>query len=140
MTYVVVTKSRRKRMDFLKKTALPVVAATVWISLSEFIRNEFIFKSYWVDHYSSLGLTFPSDPINGALWGVWSLCFAVAIFVIAKKFSLVQAFLLSWFIGFVLMWLVVGNLGVLPLGLLLFAVPLSLVEAFLATWIIVKLA
>jgi len=43
-----------------------------------------------------------------------------------------QTTLLSWFVGFVLMWVVVGNLGVLPGGLLYVAVPLSLVEAFLA--------
>jgi hypothetical protein len=38
------------------------------------------------------------------------------------------------------MWLVVGNLGVLPFGLLLLAIPLSLLEAFLAALIIRKLS
>jgi hypothetical protein len=42
--------------------------------------------------------------------------------------------------GFVMMWLVIGNLGVLPYGLLFIAVPLSLLEAFLAAFIIVKLS
>ena len=73
-----------------KKTILPVLAATTWISISEFARNEFLLKSYWTNHYEKLGLIFPSDPINGAMWGVWSLCFAIAIFIIAKKFSLLQ--------------------------------------------------
>jgi len=47
---------------------------------------------------------------------------------------------LSWFVAFVLMWVVIGNLGVLPYGLLVFAVPLSLLESFLATFIIKKLS
>ena len=127
-------------MNDLKKTILPVFLATVWISISEFVRNEFLFKSYWTDHYHEMGLIFPSEPINGAVWGIWSLCFAIAIYIIAKKFTLLQTTLLSWFVGFVLMWLVVGNMGVLPYGLLVFAVPLSLLEAFLATFIIKKLA
>jgi len=126
-------------MNFIKKTILPIFLATIWISISEFIRNELLFKSYWLKHYEKLGLVFPSEPINGALWGLWSLLFAIAIFIISKKYNLKQTTFLSWFVGFVLMWVVIGNLGVLPGGLLYIAVPLSLLEAFLATFIIVKI-
>jgi hypothetical protein len=45
---------------------------------------------------------------------------------------------LAWLVGFALMWVVIGNLGVLPKGILYFAVPLSLLEAFLAVIIIKK--
>ncbi|MCX6246739.1 MAG: hypothetical protein NTW10_03305 [Bacteroidetes bacterium] len=123
-------------MNMIKKTILPVILATAWISLSEFVRNEFLVKSFWTDHYKALGLTFPSAPINGALWGVWSLFFAVAIFILAKKFTLIQTTFLSWFVGFVLMWVVIGNLAVLPYGLLVYAIPLSILESFIAAWII----
>jgi len=126
-------------MTTMKKTVLPVLLAAIWISISEFARNEFLVKSYWTGHYEKLGLVFPSQPINGAVWGLWSLCFAIAIFIIAKKFSLLQTTLLSWFAGFVLMWIVLWNMSVLPTGLLLIAVPLSLLEAFLASFIIIKL-
>ena len=126
-------------MNFFKKTILPILLATIWISVSEFVRNELLVKSYWTEHYKNLGLVFPSEPINGALWGLWSLFFAIVIFIISKKFSLIQTTLLSWFVGFVLMWLVIGNLGVLPMGLLYVAIPLSLLEVFLAAFIIVKL-
>lgn len=126
-------------MIFPPKTVLSILLAAIWISISEFVRNELLLKSFWVEHYKTLGLVFPSEPINGAVWGLWSLLFAVAIFIISKKFSLVQTFLLSWFIGFVLMWVVIGNLGVLPTGILLYAIPLSLLEAFVAAWIIKRL-
>ncbi|MEZ4898546.1 MAG: hypothetical protein R2806_17030 [Saprospiraceae bacterium] len=115
---------------------LPVLLATLWISLSEFVRNEYLLKSYWTSHYSQLGLTFPSAPVNGAIWGVWSLVFALVIFVLARKFSQWETTLLAWVIGFVMMWLVIGNLAVLPFGILPAAIPLSLLEAFLATWIV----
>jgi len=126
-------------MTTMKKTILPVLLASIWISISEFVRNEYFVKSYWTGHYKKLGLVFPSEPINGAVWGLWSLCFAISIFIIAKRFSLLQTTFLSWFVGFVLMWIVIWNMSVLPTGLLLFAVPLSLLEAFLASFIIKKL-
>lgn len=125
-------------MNSLKKTILPIFLATVWISFSEFIRNEFLLKSYWSNHYQNMGLTFPSELVNGAIWGLWSLCFAIAIFIISKKFSFWQTIFLSWFTGFVLMWLVVGNMGVLPFNLLYFAIPLSFLEVLVATFIIQK--
>jgi hypothetical protein len=127
-------------MNILKKTVLPILSATIWISISEFLRNEFLVKSYWIDHYKSLGFVFPAEPVNGAVWGLWSLLFAITIFIISKKFSLLQTFLLSWSVGFVLMWVVIGNLGVLPNNLLLYAIPLSLLEAFIAAWIIKRFA
>jgi len=123
----------------MKKTILPILLATIWISLSEFVRNTFLVHSNWVEHYQNLGLTFPEQPINGAVWGLWSLCFAIVIFIIAKKFSLLQTTLLAWFVGFVMMWLVVGNMGVLPFSILPIAIPLSLLEAFLASFIVKKL-
>ena len=123
----------------MKKTILPILLATIWISISEFVRNQFLVNEFWVNHYKNLGLTFPSEPINGAIWGVWSLCFAIVIFIIAKKFNLIETTLFSWFIGFVLMWLVIGNLNVLPFGILYLAIPLSILESFVATFIIKKL-
>jgi hypothetical protein len=123
----------------LKKTIIPILLATIWISISEFVRNELLLKSFWVDHYQKLGLVFPSEPINGAVWGLWSLLFAISIFIVSKKFSLIETTLLSWFFGFVLMWVVIGNLNVLPYGILLYAIPLSLLEAFVAALIIRKI-
>lgn len=122
----------------LKRTVLPVLLATIWISISEFTRNEFLLKSHWTSHYENMGLVFPSDPVNGAIWAIWSLFFAIAIYVISKRFSLIQTTLLSWFVGFVLMWLVVGNMDVLPFSILYLAIPLSLLETFIAAYIIHK--
>jgi hypothetical protein len=123
-------------MKFIKKTILPVILATIWISISEFVRNEFLLKSFWTSHYQQLGLSFPSEPINGAVWGIWSLLFAVAVYIIAKKLTLIQTTLFSWFVAFVMMWVVIGNLGVLPYELLLYAIPLSIFETFIAALII----
>jgi hypothetical protein len=34
------------------KAILGIFAATIVISVIEFLRNEYLFKSYWVDHYN----------------------------------------------------------------------------------------
>lgn len=126
-------------MENFKKTILPILLAGAWISLSEFVRNEMVLKSYWTGHYSQMGLVFPSGPLNGAVWGIWSLCFAISIFILSKKFNLIETTFLAWFVAFVLMWIVIWNMDVLPIDILLFAIPLSLLEAFVATLIVKKM-
>ena len=126
-------------MQIVKKI-IPILLATVWISISEFVRNEFLVKQQWVAHYKQMGLQFPSSAVNGAVWGVWSLLFAVAIAILSKKFAFFQTAFLAWFVGFVLMWVTIGNLGVLPYGILAYAIPLSFVESFVAVWIIKKMS
>lgn len=123
----------------MKKIVLPVFLSTVWISISEFFRNQVLLNHYWTKHYDSLGLIFPFTPINGVVWGIWSLCFAVLIYILSGKFTLIRTTFISWFAGFVLMWLVIGNMNFLPYAMLLFAIPLSFLEAFLASFIIFKL-
>jgi hypothetical protein len=123
-------------MKLLQTKILPILLATIWISISEFFRNEFLFKQLWLEHFNNLGLIFPSDPINGAIWGLWSLFLAIGIWLVATKFSFWETIGISWLFGFVLMWISIGNLGVFPFALLYFAIPLSLIEVAIATIII----
>jgi hypothetical protein len=127
-------------MGVFRRLVLPIVIATLVIAASEFLRNQVLLIDYWVSHYAGLGLEFPMAPVNGAIWGVWSLLFAVGIYTISRRYSLLETVAISWFVGFVLMWLVVGNMNVLPFGILPFAIPLSLLETFLAALAIVKVA
>jgi hypothetical protein len=122
------------------KSVIAILLTSIWVNASEFFRNEVLLLSYWVDHYRSLGMTFPNAPVNGMLWGVWGLLFSIAVFLISRKFSLVQTALLSWLVGFVLMWAVIFNLGVLPASILAYAVPLSLLESFVGAYLCVKIA
>lgn len=117
-----------------------ILVATAWISINEFVRNQVVLAHQWSGHYATLGLTFPSAPINGAVWGIWALCFAVAIFFIARRFNLFETAALAWFMGFVLMWLVIGNMAVLPIGILPYAIPWSMAEALGTAYILKKLA
>lgn len=124
----------------IAKPIVAVLVSTIWISLSEFFRNEFLFKSLWVDHYQKLGLVFPDKPWNGMVWGLWALCFSTCILMVVKKLAFFPSIVLTWLFGFVLMWLVIWNLGVLPMSLLFYAVPLSLLEVALSVFLIRKIA
>jgi hypothetical protein len=117
-----------------------VIAAGFWVNICEFLRNEVLLKTYWVDHYRSLGMTFPSEPTNGVIWVLWGFLFAVAIYLVSRKFNIIQTAIISWFMAFVLMWVVTLNLNILPAGILIYAVPLSLIEAFLGSYICIKIS
>ena len=112
----------------------------IWVNASEFVRNEVLLKTYWVDHYQSLGMTFPSEPKNGMIWIAWGFLFAAAIYVISRKFNVIQTAFITWFMAFVMMWIVTLNLNILPGAIIIYAVPLSLLEALLGSYICVKIS
>ena len=123
-----------------KKSLYAILLAGLWINASEFFRNEVLVKSLWTGHFQSLGLTFPSAPLNGALWMLWGFVFAMVVLAISRRASLLQTTFVLWLITFPLMWLVLWNLSVLPVGILPYAVPLSLLEVLVATLICRKVA
>jgi hypothetical protein len=122
------------------KMVLAVVVAGIWVGLCEFVRNQFVLVSQWQNHYRGMGLEFPSKPVNGMMWMVWSFLMAGTTFAISRRFNLPQTTLIAWVMGYVMMWVVIGNLSVLPVGMLPIAVPLSFVEALGAAFICRTLA
>ena len=127
-------------MNTLFRNIIAVILTGVWVNASEFIRNEILLKTYWVDHYQSLGMIFPSEPANGMIWIAWGFLFALAIFLISRKFNLIQTALITWFMAFVLMWVVTFNLNVLPGAILIYAVPLSMLETFIGSYLCIKIS
>jgi predicted neutral ceramidase superfamily lipid hydrolase len=127
-------------MNLHSQNIIAVILTGIWVNASEFFRNEVLLKTYWIDHYRSLGMTFPSEPLNGMIWVAWGFLFAITIYIISRKFDLIQTTLISWFMAFVLMWIVTWNLNVLPSAILIYAVPLSLLEAFIGSYICIKMS
>jgi hypothetical protein len=127
-------------MNLTFRNIMAVIITGIWVNASEFFRNEVLLKKYWIDHYQLLGMTFPSEAKNGMIWVAWGFLFTIAIYIISKKFNLIQTTLITWFTAFVLMWVVTWNLNVLPGAILIYAVPLSLLEAFIGTYICIKMS
>lgn len=126
-------------MGYFKKTILPIFLVGLWINISETIRWLFLIKAYWIEHYQNLNLILPDEPVNGITWMIWGFLYASMMFILSKKFNILQTALLSWFIAFVLMWIVVWNIGVLPTGMLWINAPLSFIEAYIAAFIYKRL-
>ncbi|MDH3219774.1 MAG: hypothetical protein OEO19_09600 [Gammaproteobacteria bacterium] len=118
-----------------KQFVLAVIAAGLWMNFSEFIRNEILLKEYWLDGFNDIGLTFPSAPVNGASWGLWAMIFAAFLTWLITRFSILQSTVISWVLGFVLLWIAMWNLGVLPEGILYWAIPWSFAEVYVAGFI-----
>jgi hypothetical protein len=122
------------------KAALAVVLSGVWTGLCEFVRNQFLLASQWQSHYQGMGLVFPARPVNGMMWMVWSFCTAAVVFAVSRRFGLWATTIIAWIAGYVMMWVVIWNLAVLPIGILPIAVPFSFGEALGAAFICRKFA
>jgi predicted neutral ceramidase superfamily lipid hydrolase len=138
--YKILKNNKGVIMNLQSRNIIAIILTGIWVNASEFFRNEVLLKTYWIDHYRSLGMTFPSEPLNGMIWVAWGFLFAIAIYLISRKFNLIQTTLISWFMAFVLMWVVTWNLNVLPSAILIYAVPLSLLEAFIGSYICIKMS
>jgi len=57
----------------MNPTASAITGAGLWIGACELLRNELLFKEYWIDTFSGLGPVFPSEPDNDTLWAAWSI-------------------------------------------------------------------
>jgi hypothetical protein len=120
----------------MNRYLLAVFAAGVWMNLSEFIRNELLLKDRWVAGFKDIGLSFPSEPLNGAVWALWAFVFVAFLTQVSTKFDVISSTIISWSLGFVLLWVAVWNMGILPSGFLYWAVPWSFVEVYVAALII----
>jgi hypothetical protein len=124
----------------VKESFFAILACTVWVSVSEFFRNELLLKSYWIEHFETHGRRFPDSPLNGAIWALWSLLYSVFLFCLTRNTPFLRSTVLGWMAGFVLMWVVAGNLGVLPFTILPYAIPLSYVEVLGAVLILLRIS
>jgi len=123
-----------------RRPVLAVMLAGVWVNLCEVVRNQVLLLPYWQAHYRDMGLVFPAQPVNAMLWMGWAFLLAGMAFAISRRFGLWQTTLLVWVMGFVMMWVVIWNLSVLPAGVLPIAVPFTLIEALGAAFICRRLA
>lgn len=116
-----------------------VLVAGLWMTLVQFLQNQWLFLSVWQDHFRGLGLGFTTTPANGILWTVWSLLQALLVRELLKTRAISTAVLIAWLTSFVMMWCTLYNLQVLPVKLLAVAVPISLTATYASALIIKRL-
>jgi len=99
-----------------------------------------VIESYWIEYYKNLNLVFPGDPSNAVIWMIWGFFFATIIFVLSKKFNSIHTILISWVAVFLMLWIVLINIEMLPLKILWYNIPLSLLEVYIAVLICKKVS
>jgi hypothetical protein len=117
------------------KPVWQVVVLAVWINLAETVRWMAYTKPRFDALYHSRGLELPSGPVNNILWLIWGAAIAYIVYMLARKFTLLQTTLLTWLGAFVLVWIALWNSAVLPPEILPVVAPLSLVTVFVAALI-----
>ncbi len=127
-------------MSHLKKTILPILLTGIWINISITIGWILILKSYWIEKYQSLNLVFPIGITNNIVWMIWGFMLATIVFILSKKFTVLQTTFLAWFVAFIMLWVIIWNVGILPTGMLLFNIPNSLFVTFISALICKKLS
>ncbi len=122
-------------MEHFKRTVLPILLTGIWINLAATIKWMVLIQPYWIEKYSQMGLVFPESMMNNLVWMIWGFMFASVIYVLIRKFNLVQTTLLTWFMAYIMLWVIVWNVGVLPTAMLWINVPLSFLETLAGAWI-----
>jgi len=126
-------------MMYFKKTILPILITGIWINISETLRWMFYIEAYWIEKYNNLNIILPNEFSNMITWMIWGFLYAILIFILLKKFNVLQTTFLIWFMIFVMMWIVVWNVGILPTGMLWFNAPTALLEVYIGAVICKKL-
>lgn len=79
----------------MSRVVLAILAAGIWMNLSEFVRNELLVRELWINGFSAIGLSFPSDPVNGAVWGVWTFIFVTVLVLLTRTLGVIRSTLMS---------------------------------------------
>lgn len=122
----------------MKNYIFAILGAGIWMNVNEFIRNELILKTSWVRGFKELGLIFPSEPLNGVVWVLWAFIFVTILSLLISRFNVLKSTILAWISGYVLMWIAICNMGVLPKDILYLAIPWSFAEVYIAALICSK--
>lgn len=122
-------------MANFKKAIWQILLVGIWINISETLRWILFSKSYIDIHFEAVNLILPNEPINNILWIIWGIIIAVMIFIISKKFTVLQTTFIIWVVVFVMHWLALWNFTVLPINILWLVVPLSYIEVLVGALI-----
>ena len=118
------------------KTAIwHIILISLWINISETARWILFSQSHFMKHYHSLNLALPFGPLVLILWLLWGISLSAIIYIISKKFSLLQTTLVIWIMAFPMLWIALYNLNVLPTSMLLLVIPASFISVLVGVLI-----
>ncbi len=115
-------------MKDYKKAIWHILIISLWINIAETLRWLLYSKAYFLEVYQSLNLVLPFGPIYLILWLIWGILLSTIIYIISKKYTLLQTTVMIWIMAFLMVWITLFNLNVLPLSMLWLVIPLSFID------------
>lgn len=122
-------------MKNYKKTIWQIFVISIWINIFESLRWILFAKPDVDTYFKAANLVLPNQPINNILWLIWGIIIAVMIFIISKKFSVLQTTFIVWITVYVMHWIALWNMTVLPINILWLAVPLTFINVLIGVLI-----
>ena len=125
-------------MTNFKKTIWQILLVSLWINVYETLRWMLFAKPDIDRYFKTANIVLPNGVINNILWLIWGIIIAVIIFIISKKFKVLQTTFIVWITVYVMHWIALWNFAVLPINILLLAVPLTFINVFVGALICAK--
>lgn len=122
-------------MANLRKAIWQILLVSLWINIFETVRWILFAKPDIDMHLKASNLVLPNNPINNILWLIWGIIIAVMIFIISKKFKVLQTTFIVWITVYVMHWIALWNMAVLPINILWLAVPLTFINVLVGALI-----
>lgn len=110
-------------MKNYKKAIWQILLVSLWINIFESLRWVIFAKPDIEMYFKAANHVLPNQPINNILWMVWGVIIAIMIFIISKRFKLLQTTFIVWITVYVMHWIALWNMAVLPINILWLAVP-----------------
>ncbi len=125
-------------MTNFKRVIWQILLVSLWINIFETLRWVLFARPDIDKHFKAANLVLPNGPINNILWLIWGIIIAVMIFIISKKFKVLQTTFIVWITVYVMQWIALWNMAVLPIKVLWLAVPLTFINVLVGALICAK--
>jgi hypothetical protein len=122
-------------MKNYQKAIWQIFLVSIWINIFETLRWMLFAKPEIDMHFKAANLVLPNEPINNLLWLIWGIIIAVMIFIVSKKFKVLQTTFIVWITVYVMHWIALWNMAVLPINILWLAVPLTFINVLVGALI-----
>jgi len=118
-----------------KKTIWQITILSVWINVAETIRWIVFAKPYFVSHYQKMNIEPPSGLLYLIIWFVWGVLLALLVYIISRKFSLIETTIIVWLSVFSGIWIMLFNQSLVTFPILFAIAAFCFIEIFIAVLI-----
>ena len=122
-------------MTNIRKASWQILLVSLWINIFETLRWMLFAKPDIDMHFKVANIVLPNQPINNILWLIWGIIIAVMIYIISKKFKVLQTTFIVWITVYVMHWIALWNFAVLPINILWLAIPLTFINVLVGAFI-----